>query len=77
MAAHRNTFENNTVRDNQGFGLFVDGVTDGTIIRGNLIEDSGSGKQATGIRLGKDAQSVVMERNTIKAKTRLLDERVK
>ena len=75
MAAHRITFENNTVRDNQEFGLFVDGVTDGTIIRGNTIEDSGSGKQTTGIRLGKYAESVVVEGNSITAKTKILDER--
>jgi parallel beta-helix repeat protein len=75
MAAHRNTFENNTVRDNHGFGLFVDGATDGTIIRDNTIEDSGTGKQITGIRIGKQAKSVVLENNKVTAKTDLLDER--
>jgi parallel beta-helix repeat protein len=75
MAPHRNTFENNTVRDNQGFGLFVDGATDGTIIRGNTIEDSGSGKQTTGIRIGKQTETVVLENNTVIARTELVDER--
>ena len=75
MAAHRITFEKNIVRDNQGCGLFVDGATDGTVIRNNTIEDSGSGKQKTGIRLGKNAGRVVLEDNSLKATTKLLDER--
>jgi len=77
MAAHRVTFENNTVRDNEGFGLFVDGATQGTVIRGNTIEDTGAGIQKTGIRLGKNAGEVVLKDNTVKAKTTLLDERTK
>jgi parallel beta-helix repeat protein len=75
MAAHRITFENNVVRDNEGWGLFVDGETHGTIIRGNIIEDTGGGRQQIGIRLGKRAGAVMLEGNTIKAKTLLLDER--
>jgi len=75
MAAHRITFEGNTVRDNEGCGLFVDGATDGTIIRGNVVEDTGGGRQRTGIRLGKEAGRVVLEGNTIKAATEVLDER--
>ena len=42
MAAHNITFEANTVRDNVGWGLFIDGETRGTTIRNNLIEDTGS-----------------------------------
>jgi len=53
MAAHGVTFENNTVRDNAGWGLFVDGATQGTVIRGNTIEDTGAGIQKTGIRLAR------------------------
>lgn len=75
MAAHRILFENNRVCDNQGSGLFVDGATQGTIIRGNTIEDTGLGRQSTGIRLGKRAGQVVLEQNSIKAKTGLWDER--
>jgi parallel beta-helix repeat protein len=77
MAAHRVTFENNTVRDNEGWGLFVDGVTSGTIIRSNVIEDTGSGRQKTGIRIGKQAGEVVMEGNTVKAAIQLQDERAR
>ena len=75
MAAHRITFENNTVRDNEGWGLFVDGATSGTIIRNNVIEDTGSGRQKTGLRLGKLSTEVVLESNTIKAQTPLVDDR--
>jgi parallel beta-helix repeat protein len=74
MAAHRNTFENNTVRDNEGWGLFVDGASRGTIIRSNVIEDAGGGRQRTGIRIGKQAGEVILEANSIKAVNQLLDE---
>lgn len=75
MAAHRITFEENIVSDNEGWGLFVDGATHGTVIRANTIEDSGSGKQKTGIRLGKKVGEVFLEENIIKADQPLLDER--
>lgn len=75
MAAHHVTFEHNTVRDNEGWGLFVDGATHGTIIRSNVIEDTGSGRQATGIRLGKNVGEVVLAENAIKASKTLVDER--
>jgi hypothetical protein len=77
MAAHRITFENNIVRDNEGWGLFVDGATHGTIIRSNIVEDTGSGRQKTGIRIGKQAGEVLLEANRIKAVSQLLDERPK
>lgn len=77
MAAHRVLFENNTVRDNEGWGLFVDGATEGTIIRGNTIVDSGLGRQTTGIRLGKKAGRVTIEGNTVKAEMELVDDRNK
>ena len=75
MAAHNITFEANTVRDNVELGLFVDGATNGTIIRNNVIEDTGAGIQQTGIRLGKDVGDVEIENNTITANVRVLDER--
>jgi polygalacturonase len=75
MAPHRVTFENNTVRDNDGWGLFVDGAAQDTVIRGNLIEDTGVGRQKTGIRIGKQAGEVVIENNRIKAAQPSFDER--
>jgi hypothetical protein len=55
--------------------LFVDGATDGTIIRNNVIEDTGAGRQTTGIRIGAGAGSVVLEGNTITARLPLQDDR--
>ena len=75
MAAHRITFEKNTVRDNRGFGLFVDGATDGTVIRHNTIEDTGKGQQMIGIRIGSQARTVVVQDNAIKATTQVQDDR--
>ncbi len=75
MAAHRILFENNTLRDNGPWGLFVDGVTQGTVLRGNIIAETGSGRQKTGIRIGKQAGLVLMENNTIQAATPVNDER--
>ena len=77
MAAHNITFEANTVRDNVAMGLFVDGATNGTIIRNNVIEDTGQGIQKTGIRLGKEVGAVRIENNMIKAAVRIMDERDK
>ena len=75
MAAHRVTFEHNTVRDNEGWELFVNGATRGTIIWSNVVEDTGSGRQKIGVRIGKQAGEVVLEGNTIKAANQLQDER--
>ena len=75
MAAHRVTFEHNTVEDNEGWGLFVDGATQGTLIRNNVIEDTGVGRQKTGIRIGRLAGEVVLTDNRIKASRHTLDER--
>ena len=77
MAAHRITFQDNVVRDNEGWGLFVNGATRNTIIRSNVIEDTGSGRQKSGVRIGKQAGEVVLEGNTIKAANQLQDERKK
>lgn len=75
LAAHRILFERNTVRDNHGWGLFVDGETQGTVIRENLIEDTGTGRQKVGIRLGKKAGELRLDGNTVRAEKELLDER--
>ncbi len=77
MAAHNITFEENTVRDNVGWGLYVDGETRGTIIRNNVIEDTGSGAQTTAVVIGADVQQFEMDSNTIQADVPLLDKRTK
>ncbi|MEZ6117440.1 MAG: right-handed parallel beta-helix repeat-containing protein [Pirellulaceae bacterium] len=75
MAAHRNLFEHNTVRNNHGAGLFVDGTTRGTVIRNNTIEDTGGSNQAIGIRLGRNVGDVILEDNRVTARQILVDER--
>jgi parallel beta-helix repeat protein len=75
MAAHRVTFEANTVQDNEGFGLFIDGATNDTLIRHNVIEDTGEGRQSTGIRIGAKAGVVTLESNVIRAATEIDDHR--
>lgn len=75
MAAHRVVFEHNTVRDNDGWGLFVDGTTHGTVIRSNIVEDTGVGRQSTGIRIGSQVGDIVIDRNRIRAGRPTLDER--
>ena len=73
MAAHRITFEENTVRDNEGWGLFIDGITRGTVLRRNIIEDTGNGRQKVGIRIGRGASNVALENNQIKAVEKIED----
>ena len=75
MAGHNIRFLDNTVEDNQGCGLFVSGQTNGTIIRGNVIRDTGKGAQKTGIRIGPDAGDVTIEDNTITAGEQLVHDR--
>lgn len=75
MAAHRITFEENLVSDNEGWGLFVDGATQGTIIRRNTIEDTGKGRQKIGVRIGKLVGHVILEGNSVKAETVVRDDR--
>ncbi|MCA9189045.1 MAG: right-handed parallel beta-helix repeat-containing protein, partial [Planctomycetales bacterium] len=77
MSAHNVTFEENTVRDNVGWGVYVDGAADGTIIRDNRIEDSGEGRQTTGIVIGPEVGKVELGDNEIHAKVQLRDERKK
>lgn len=75
MAAHRVVLEDNIVRDNGGWGVFVDGATHGAVIRGNVIEDTGARRQTSAIRIGRQAGHVVIEDNRIRADQPLLDER--
>jgi parallel beta-helix repeat protein len=75
MAAHRVVFEKNTVRDNDGWGLFIDGNTNDTVIRQNTIEDSGTGRQTTAIRIGERAGMLTLDGNQIKAERAVVDER--
>ncbi|MBN8248303.1 MAG: hypothetical protein J0L84_12790, partial [Verrucomicrobia bacterium] len=46
-----------------------------TVIRGNTIEDTGSGRQKTGVRIGRQAGAVTLEANDIRAQDPVVDER--
>ena len=73
MAAHNNTFEENTVRNNGKFGLKIEGETNGTVIRGNVIETEGPDE--AGIIIGKNTGNVVIEDNQIRSARQMCDER--
>ena len=45
------------------------------MIRHHTIEDTGKGQQTIGMRMGSQARTVVVQDNTIKATTRVQDDR--
>jgi parallel beta-helix repeat protein len=75
MAAHRIEFVENTVEDNAEVGLFIDGETNGTVVRNNTIRDSGKGVQKVGVKIGANVGEVVLKDNTIRAAKEIVDER--
>ena len=75
MAAHRIEFVENTVEDNAEVGLFIDGETNGTVVRNNTIRDSGKGVQKVGVKIGANVGEVVLKDNTIRAPKEVMDER--
>ncbi|HWR52882.1 MAG TPA: right-handed parallel beta-helix repeat-containing protein, partial [Bryobacteraceae bacterium] len=78
MAGHRNRLEDNRIEDNGGDGIFVNGETDGVVIRGNLIRDTrpaGAQTQRVAIRLGENARKALIEKNDIGAEKELEDQR--
>lgn len=73
MAAHNITFTENTVRNNGPYGLHIEGETNGTIIRGNIIEcDDPKG---VGVHIGPKAGSIEFESNRIRAIHEISDSR--
>ena len=66
--AHRNLVEGCIIRDNgfaaEGIGVQFLGATHDIILSDNRIEDSGTGKQKTGIQVSAEAQGTVVEGNT-------------
>jgi polygalacturonase len=74
MAGNRNTLEDNRIEGNgriePSAGIAIDGVTTGTVIRNNTIND-GKG----GIRIGKRAGEVTIEKNKIQAPSTVEDQR--
>jgi parallel beta-helix repeat protein len=67
-AGHRNRIENCTIRDTgkdkPGIGIDIQGKTQDITIRHTNVVNTASGNQKTGIRIGKDAQRIVLQGNT-------------
>ena len=67
-AGHRNRIENCTIRDSgndkPGVGVDIRGKTQDIVVSNTKLENTASGKQQTGIRIGKEAQRIVLEGNT-------------
>lgn len=64
---HRNRIENCTIRDTgadkPGIGIDIRGATQDITISNTKIENTAGGKQNTGIRIGKEAQRIVLQDN--------------
>lgn len=82
MAGHRNRLENNLIENNgvtaDASGIRVRGETKDLVFRNNIIRDTRppeSRKQLVGIRIEEQAGEVVLDGNTIDAKTRVDDQR--
>jgi parallel beta-helix repeat protein len=67
-AGHRNRIENCTIRDTgkdkPGIGIDIQGKTQDITIRNTNVVNTAGGNQKTGIRIGKDAQRIVLQNNT-------------
>jgi hypothetical protein len=66
-AGHRNRIENCTIRDTgkdkAGIGIDIQGQTQDITVRNTKLENTAGGKQNTGIRIGKEAQRIVLADN--------------
>jgi len=65
---HRNRIERCIVRDNgtkqTGVGIDIRGKTEDITIRSTRLESTPAGSQKTGIRIGREAQRILLEDNT-------------
>jgi len=65
---HRNRIENCTIRDSgaekPGIGIDIQGKTRDITIRGTKLENTAGGRQSTGIRIGCEAQRILLQDNT-------------
>jgi parallel beta-helix repeat protein len=65
---HRNLIEDCTIRDSggekAGIGIDIQGKTQDIVVRDTRLVNTGGGNQRTGVRLGKEAQRVVLQNVT-------------
>jgi len=82
MAAHRNRLEDNVIENNgtggQAAGIRIRGETNDLVCKNNTIRDTrpeAVRTQTVGVRIEEKVGQVVLEGNTIEAKTRIEDRR--
>ncbi len=67
-AGHRNRIENCTIcdtgKDKPGIGIDIQGKTQDITISNTKVVNTAGGNQKTGIRIGKEAQRIVLQDNT-------------
>jgi parallel beta-helix repeat protein len=67
-AGHRNRIENCTIQDTgadkPGIGIDIQGKTQDITISNTKVVNTAGGNQKTGIRIGKEAQRIVLQSNT-------------
>ncbi len=68
-APHRSIFKNNLIENNgikeKGYGLSVNCKAEGVVIEGNIIRNTGNGKQVAALLLTGDSLPVELKNNTI------------
>jgi hypothetical protein len=62
---HRNTFINNTVENNGGYGFFIEGNALGLILKNNIIRDTKKGSQKAAVFISKASPPIKEESNTM------------
>lgn len=84
MAGHRNRLENNLIENNgareSASGIRVRGETKDLVFKGNIIRDTrapDAQKQTVGIRIEEAAGDIVLDGNTIDARTVVDDKRAR
>jgi parallel beta-helix repeat protein len=60
---HRNTFTNNIVENNGGYGFFISGKPSNMLLKENVIRSTITGKQKAGIFIAKNSLPVKEENN--------------
>jgi len=68
-APHRNVFRNNTVenngRKNGGYGFSFDSPSEGVVLEGNTIRNTGDGRQKAAVRIDTNGLPVSLRNNRI------------
>ena len=76
---HRNRIERCTLRDNgtgaTGIGIDIQGRTQDITVRRNRFENTTDAPQRVAIRVGKDAQGIILENNAFENWTTTIQDR--